>query len=95
MPNMISMLESGIRKGLPDIRSAANELAGSLAAISTTPLKAAVVSKETAAHTTSLQIGSLVTVDKMEMANDMDVYRLSQKIAEVLKEQMYLAGVRI
>lgn len=96
MPNMISMLESGIKKGLPDIRAAAMEVAGSLSAIGTgSTLKAAVTPGETVTKTSSLQIGSLVSVDKMEMASDMDVYKLSQKIAEVLKEQMYLAGVRI
>lgn len=96
MPNMISMFESGIKKGLPDIRSAAMEVAGSLSAIANTnPLKAAVTPGEIVNQTSSLQIGKLISVDKMEMANDMDVYKLSQKIADLLKEQMYLAGVKL
>jgi len=89
MPNMIAMLESGIRKGLPDIRSAALDLAGSLSAIgNTSTLKAAVAPGDAVNQNSSLQIENLLSVNKMEMAGDLDVYKLSQKIAEVLKEQM-------
>ncbi len=96
MPNMIAMLEDGIKKGLPNIQSAALELADSLSALgSPTPLKAAVIPSKAASQASSLHIGNLISVDKMEIAGDMDVYKLSQKIAELLKEQMYLAGVRL
>ncbi|WP_366923879.1 phage tail tape measure protein [Metallumcola ferriviriculae] len=96
MPNMISMLESGIKKGIPDIRSAAMDLAGSISNLGNTNiLKEAVPADRTTSRTSSLQIENLLSVERMEMANDLDIYKLSQKIAELLKEQMYLTGVRL
>ena len=95
MPNMIQMFEKGIKQGLPDIREAALSAAQTLSLIgNTNTLKAVSVSDSPSSAPASVTIGNLLSVENMQMANDMDITKLSNKIAEVLKEQLYLQGVR-
>ena len=96
MPNLLNMFEQGIKAGLPDIRKAALEAAQTLSLIQTSSLGniAAVPEDNSKIPSSGIIIENVLTVENMQMATDMDINKLSNKIAVVLREQLYLQGVK-